>query len=56
MYGGVRFPAVIDMARPQDGYSLLLNVTEFKANPPEITNEKFVLNPPPNAEIRKLTK
>ncbi len=56
MYGGVRFPAVIDMARPQDGYSLLLNVTEFKANPPEITDEKFVLNPPPNAEIRKLTK
>jgi hypothetical protein len=56
MYGGVRFPAVIDMARPQDGYALLLNVTEFKPDPAEITDEKFVLNAPANAEVRKLTK
>jgi hypothetical protein len=52
----VRFPATIDMARPQDGYSLQLTVTEFKLNSPDVTDEKFVLNPPPNAEIRILTK
>lgn len=56
MHEKVRFPSVIDMARPQDGYSLQLNVTEFKLNPPDVTDEKFVLEPPPNAQIRKLTK
>ena len=54
-YGEVRFPSVIDMTRPQDGYELVLTVTDFKLNPPDITDEKFVLNPPPNAEIRSLS-
>jgi hypothetical protein len=52
--GGVRFPLSIDMERPLDGYALQLQVTEFKLNPPDLTDEKFVLNPPPNAEIRRL--
>ena len=50
-----RFPTLIDMARPQDGYELQLTVTDFKLNPPDITDEKFVLNPPPNAQVRMLT-
>jgi hypothetical protein len=50
--GGVRFPLNIDMERPLDGYALQLEVTEFKLNPPDLTDEKFVLNPPPNAQIR----
>lgn len=52
--GAVRFPTVIDMTRPQDGYELQLTVLDFKPNPPDITDDKFVLNPPPNAEIRTL--
>jgi hypothetical protein len=55
-YGTVRFPHVIDMTRPQDGYELVLTVTDFKLNPADLTDEKFVLTPPPNAEIRSLSK
>ncbi len=55
-YGAVRFPHVIDMTRPQDGYELVLTVTDFKLNPADLTDEKFVLTPPPNAEIRSLSK
>jgi hypothetical protein len=54
--GGVRFPLSIDMERPLDGYALQLQVTEFKLNPADLTDEKFVLNPPPNAEIRRLPR
>jgi hypothetical protein len=56
MHGDVRFPSVIDMTRPQDGYELLLVVTEFKPNAAEVTDEKFVLTPPPNAQVRQLSK
>ncbi len=55
-HGDVRFPTMIDMERPQDGYELQLSVTDFKLNPPDMTDEKFVLNPPPNAQIRTIAK
>ena len=55
-YGDVRFPSMIDMARPQDGYELLLSITEFKLNPPDMSDEKFILNPPDNAQIRTINK
>lgn len=54
--GDTRFPTIIDMTRPQDGYELVLTVTDFKLNPPQITDEKFVLNAPENAQIRNLAK
>ncbi len=54
--GEVRFPNTIDMARPQDGYALQLNVTEFTPNPADLTDEKFVLEPPANVQIRELPK
>jgi hypothetical protein len=54
--GDVRFPTMIDMTRPQDGYELVLSVTDFKLNPPDMTDDKFVLNPPPGAQIRNLAK
>lgn len=50
-YGDVRFPGMIDIERPQEGYELQLKITEFKLNPPGINDEKFVLNPPANAQI-----
>ncbi len=55
-YGDVRFPGMIDIERPQDGYELQLTVTEFKLNPADLGDEKFVLNPPPNAQIRNISK
>lgn len=55
-YGKVRFPSLIDMARPQDGYELQLAITDFKLNPPDMSDEKFVLNPPDNTQIRTLNK
>ena len=55
-FGPARFPKSIDMERPKDGYELGLTVTDFKLNPSDVTPQKFVLNPPPNAQIRTLTK
>jgi len=55
-HGAVRFPSTISMARPQDGYALQLNITDFLLNPPDVTDEKFALNPPPNAQVRTLTR
>lgn len=55
MHNSARFPSVIDMARPQDGYALQMTVTEFKLNPPDVTDDKFVLDPPPNAQIKNLS-
>jgi hypothetical protein len=52
----IKFPTMIDMARPKDGYELRLSVLDFKANPPDVTDEKFVLNPPPDAQIRTISK
>ena len=54
--GSVRFPGTIDMARPKDGYALQMKVTGFEFNPAELTGEKFVLNPPANAQIRELQR
>jgi Domain of unknown function (DUF4292) len=55
-HGAVRFPSSIDMARPKDGYELRLKITDFLLNPPEITDEKFVLNPPANAQVQTLSR
>ncbi len=52
--GGVRFPLNIDVERPLDGYALQLQITEFKLNPTDLTDEKFALSPPPNAQVRVL--
>ncbi len=55
-HGAARFPTLIDMTRPQDGYELQMTVTDFKLNPPDMTDEKFVLNPPPNVQVRTLSQ
>jgi outer membrane lipoprotein-sorting protein len=53
-YGGIPFPATIDIQRPQDGYELVLTVTDLKVNSPDITDQKFVLEKPPNAQVKVL--
>jgi hypothetical protein len=53
-FGGIRFPATIDLQRPLDGYELLLTVLGCKLNTPDATEDKFVLTPTPNQEVRVL--
>jgi outer membrane lipoprotein-sorting protein len=53
-YGGVPCPATIDIQRPQDGYELVLTVMDLKMNSPDITDQKFVLEKPPNAQVKVL--
>lgn len=53
-YNGVSFPSKIDINRPQDDYQVQLTVTSMDFNTPEVTAEKFVLNPPPDVEVQQL--
>ena len=53
-YSGVPFPAAIDIQRPQDGYELVLKVTDMKMNPADLSPEKFVLVQPANAQVKVL--
>lgn len=54
VFNGTLFPTTIDVQRPQDGYELLLTVIDVKVNTPDVTPEKFVLNQPPGATVKKL--
>ena len=40
--------------RPKDGYEVILTVMDLKLNTPDVTAEKFVLNPPPGVQPRIL--
>jgi outer membrane lipoprotein-sorting protein len=53
-HNGIKFPDLIDIQRPKDGYEVNLKVMDLKLNTPDITAEKFVLDPPAGAEVRTL--
>jgi hypothetical protein len=53
-YNGIQFPSSIDIQRPQDGYELVLAVSDLKFNTPDVAAEKFVLNQPTGAQIKVL--
>jgi outer membrane lipoprotein-sorting protein len=53
-YGGIKFPGLIDIQRPKDGYEVILTQMDLKLNTPEITPEKFTLNPPAGVQPRTL--
>ena len=53
-FSGTAFPTTIDVQRPQDGYEVQLRIAEMKMNEPSVTDEKFVLNPPPGAQSKEL--
>ncbi len=50
-YEGVMFPGHIDINRPQDGYGVVLDVTDMKMNVP-LTDDKFVLNQPEGSQLQ----
>ena len=52
-YGGVTFPAHIDINRPRDEYGVVLDVTDMKMNAP-LADDKFVLNQPEGAQMREI--
>lgn len=51
VYDGVMFPAHIDINRPQDGYGLVMDVTEMKMNT-VLTDDKFALNQPEGSQLQ----
>jgi outer membrane lipoprotein-sorting protein len=53
-YGNTRFPASIDIRRPQDGYEVTMDVSDLRSNDKSITAEKFNLVQPPNAQVREI--
>jgi hypothetical protein len=52
-FSGQNYPSSIDINRPREGYSLGLEVEEFKINP-ELAPDQFTLTPPPGVEMRQL--
>lgn len=56
IYGGVPFPAEIDIKRPQDHYEVRLNVLSMRMNAEDVTAGKFILNQPPGTELESLSK
>jgi hypothetical protein len=53
-FGGISFPAEIDIQRPLDGYEVSLSVVEMKINGEALTPDKFVLNQPPGSQLQQL--
>jgi outer membrane lipoprotein-sorting protein len=53
-YAGVPFPASIDIQRPQDGYELLLKVTDMKMNISDLGADRFVLEQPAGSQLKIL--
>lgn len=53
-FAAVPFPTTVDIQRPQDGYEVQLRIAEMKMNEPSVADEKFVLTPPPGAQIKEL--
>ena len=54
-FDGVSFPTEINLKRPQEDYSLTIQVTKAKINE-ELQNEKFTLEKPPTAELIDLAQ
>jgi outer membrane lipoprotein-sorting protein len=54
-FDAVSFPTEINLKRPQEDYSLTIQVTKAKINE-ELQNEKFILEKPPTAELVDLTQ
>lgn len=54
-YSGALFPSTITVWRPQEEYSVTLKIEKITLNQP-LTDEQFVLNQPPGAQLVQLDK
>lgn len=52
-FGDVNFPTEIDINRPKEEYSIKITVQKLEINKP-LTDEQFVLNQPPGAQVKTL--
>src|SRR5437868_5449501 len=52
-YGGVDFPSVINIDRPQEEYSIVLSVVKITFNEP-LRDDQFVLAQPPGSQLVRL--
>ncbi len=52
-YGGMRFPAQIQIWRPQEEYSIFLNLVKLTLNQP-LTDQQFALAQPPGSQLVRL--
>jgi outer membrane lipoprotein-sorting protein len=52
-YGGIEFPSKIEIDRPRENYDILLNILKLDVNR-VLTNEQFVLEKPPGADVVRL--
>jgi Domain of unknown function (DUF4292) len=53
-YDSIPYPSTIDIQRPRDNYEVQLSVVSIKINTPEVTDEKFVLKQPVDAQVQEL--
>jgi hypothetical protein len=51
--GGIMFPSVIQISRPQEEYSITLGVLKLTVNQP-LTDAQFTLNQPASAQVIRL--
>ena len=54
-YDGTRFPSRIEIFRPQEEYSITLNLLKVEINKP-LRDDQFALHPPPGAEVVNLDR
>ena len=54
-YAGFSFPSRIEIYRPQEEYDITLNMLKVEINVP-LTDEQFVLNQPPGAQVEHLDR
>ncbi len=52
-YGGILFPSQIQIWRPQEEYSILLNIVKLTFNQP-LTDQQFALAQPPGSQLIRL--
>ena len=53
-HGGVSFPSEIDIQRPQDNYQVQLNLVSIRVNGTDVSEEKFVLQQPTDAQVQTM--
>jgi len=52
-YGGILFPARVDIDRPQEEYSIVLNIVKLAFNE-QLSDEQFALEQPPGSQLIRL--
>lgn len=49
-YGDIKFPGIVSIQRPLEGYGLTLSIVKLDVNVP-LTDEQFVLTQPPGSQL-----